>query len=151
MPASSDVDVYGRMVRRIAWLVLVLGVAGTVAAAVLKGIAFGAAFLLGACGLIAFQAIISHSIEIELDALVVMALVKVAQFVTAKSGASALRAVDLDVLTAWNIIQTHIFSPILDFSQRRGYPLPPVIFGIMGLARNSRQNPHDKEVRYQNP
>jgi len=47
MPASSDVDVYGRMVRRIAWLVLVLGVAGTVAAAVLKGIAFGAAFLLG--------------------------------------------------------------------------------------------------------
>jgi hypothetical protein len=48
MPASSDVDVYRRMVRRVAWLVLAIGLAGSVAAAVLRGIAFGAAFLLGA-------------------------------------------------------------------------------------------------------
>jgi hypothetical protein len=68
----------------------------------------------------------------------------------AEGGRPALRAVYLDVLTAWNIIQTHIFSPILDFAHR-GYPPPPVIFGIIGLAGNSRQNPHDKEVRYQNP
>lgn len=48
MTAASDVDVYRRMVRRIAWLVLAIGLAGTAAAAVLRGIAFGAAFLLGA-------------------------------------------------------------------------------------------------------
>lgn len=40
-------DVYRRMVRRIAWLVLAIGLAGTVAAAIIMGIAFGAAFLLG--------------------------------------------------------------------------------------------------------
>ena len=48
MPAASDVDVYRRTVRRIAWLALAIGLAGTAAAAVLRGIAFGAAFLLGA-------------------------------------------------------------------------------------------------------
>lgn len=40
-------DVYRRMVRRISWLVVVIGLGGAVAAAVVKGIAFGAAFLLG--------------------------------------------------------------------------------------------------------
>jgi hypothetical protein len=44
--------------------------------------------------------IIFKSIEIELDALVVVALVEVAELVAAKGGTSALRAVDLDVLTA---------------------------------------------------
>jgi len=36
------------MIRRIAWLVLAMAIAGTVTAAILKGIAFAAAFLLGA-------------------------------------------------------------------------------------------------------
>jgi hypothetical protein len=48
MPPASDVDVYRRMVRRIAWLVVAIGLAGAATAAVLRGIAFGAAFLLGA-------------------------------------------------------------------------------------------------------
>ena len=47
MPAASDVDVYGRMVRRIAWLVVAIAAAGGIVATVLRGIAFGAAFLLG--------------------------------------------------------------------------------------------------------
>ena len=36
------------MMRRIVWLVVAIGVAGAVTAAVLKGMAFGGAFLLGA-------------------------------------------------------------------------------------------------------
>ena len=48
MPPASDADVYRRTVRRVAWLVVAFGLAGTVAAAILRGIAFGAAFLLGA-------------------------------------------------------------------------------------------------------
>jgi len=48
MPPASDVDVYRRMVHRVAWLVVAIGLAGAATAVALKGIAFGAAFLLGA-------------------------------------------------------------------------------------------------------
>jgi len=48
MPPASDVDVYGRVVRRVGWLVLVIGLAGAGTATALRGIAFGGAFLLGA-------------------------------------------------------------------------------------------------------
>ena len=48
MPAASDADVYRRMVRRIAVLVVLFGLAGAVLAASRKGIPFGLAFLLGA-------------------------------------------------------------------------------------------------------
>src|SRR5271156_1380620 len=34
--------------------------------------------------------------------------------------------------------------------QRSRYPLPPPSTGIIELAGNSRQNPHDKGVRYHN-
>jgi len=34
--------------------------------------------------------------------------------------------------------------------EKTEYPLPPPIRGIIRLARNSRQNPHDKELRGQN-
>ena len=86
------------------------------------------------------------------------AIVKKAVATAAQGGRSALRAVDLYMLTTWNIFQTHIFLT-LSFSQPRlhspdwksGDPPPPRILGISGLARNSRQNPDGKEVRYQNP
>ena len=48
MPPASDVDVYRRVLRRVAWLVLIVGLVGTAVAVILRGIAFGAAFLLGA-------------------------------------------------------------------------------------------------------
>ena len=47
MPTASDVDVYRRIVRRIAWLVLAIGLTGAVVAAVLKGDSFRRRFPAG--------------------------------------------------------------------------------------------------------
>jgi hypothetical protein len=41
-------------------------------------------------------------------------------------------------------------SPGQACSQKPRCPLPPPLTGIIELARNSRQNPHSKEVRYHN-
>ncbi len=42
--------------------------------------------------------------------------------------------------------------PEMELSEEmRGIPPPPRIFGVMGLARNSSQNPDVKELRGQNP
>ena len=41
-------EFYERVVRRIGWMILALGVAGAIAAAVMKGMAAGIAFLIGA-------------------------------------------------------------------------------------------------------
>jgi|SRR5579884_1190243 len=48
MPPASDVEVWRRMLRRITWLDVGLGAAGTVASGVLRGPRFAAGFLLGA-------------------------------------------------------------------------------------------------------
>jgi hypothetical protein len=51
-----------------------------------------------AAGARSFLAVVFLAIGVELDALVVMALMEVAETVAAEGGRSALRAVDLDVL-----------------------------------------------------
>ena len=63
------------------------------------------------------------AIEIDLDALFVVALVEVAESVAAEGGRSALCAVDLDVLTAiWEIWHGGLLPP------------PPWSTGILGLT-----------------
>jgi len=48
MTAANDADAYRKMIGRIARLIVVIGLAGTVAAALAKGVVFGFGFLLGA-------------------------------------------------------------------------------------------------------
>jgi hypothetical protein len=59
------------------------------------------------------------------------------------------------MLTSWNIIEhIFIFLTLSALTRRigiRGYPPSPSISEIMGLAKNSPQNPAVKELRYQNP
>lgn len=48
MTAANDTDAYRKTIGRIVRLIVVIGLAGTVAAALMKGPAFGLGFLLGA-------------------------------------------------------------------------------------------------------
>lgn len=45
---KNDAEFYERVVRRIGWVIVALGLAGAIAAAVWKGLANGFAFLIGA-------------------------------------------------------------------------------------------------------
>ncbi|HEX5228439.1 MAG TPA: hypothetical protein VFW44_12045 [Bryobacteraceae bacterium] len=45
---KNDAEFYERVVRRIGWIIVALGIAGAVAAAAWKGLASGVAFLIGA-------------------------------------------------------------------------------------------------------
>jgi hypothetical protein len=45
---KNDVEFYERVVRRIGWIIIALGLAGAIAGAVWKGVSSGFAFLIGA-------------------------------------------------------------------------------------------------------